>query len=98
RNVLNLLIRDSEARWGALLTDKITTVRNGRSQLVQLGGAISSVLSMYAQQAESGQISDAQAQGLAKAWINQLHLSEQRFGFVFDQHFKVIASGKPDLL
>ncbi|MFW7342226.1 hypothetical protein V0R37_11835 [Pollutimonas sp. H1-120] len=46
RNVLNLLVRDSEARWGGLLSDKISTVRNGRRQLVQLGSTIRSVLAI----------------------------------------------------
>lgn len=98
KNVLNLLIRDSEARWGALLTDKITTVRNGRAHLVQLGATIHSVLSMYEKQVEAGQIDGAQAQSLARAWIDQLHISEQRYSFVFNHQFEVIASGKPDLL
>src|SRR5690606_36202464 len=98
RNVLNLLIRDSEARWGALLTDKITTVRYGRAQLVQLGATIHSVLSMYEKQVETGHISASHAQSLARAWINQLSISEQRYSFVFNHQFDVIASGQPDLL
>src|SRR3546814_1687096 len=59
------------------LTDKITTVRNGRAHMVQLGATIHSVLSMYEKQVEAGQIDGAQAQSLARAWIDQLHISEQ---------------------
>lgn len=98
KNVLNLLVRDSEARWGALLTDKITTVRNGRGHLVELGATIRSVLAMYVQQVEAGLLSPAQAQSLAQTWINQLSSNEQRFGFVFDHTFQVIASGEPALV
>ncbi|MCC2597570.1 SpoIIE family protein phosphatase [Pusillimonas sp. MFBS29] len=98
RNVLNLLVRDSEARWGALLSDKITTVRNGRAHLVELGGTIRSVLAMYMKQVEDGLLDPGQAQNLAKSWISQLSDSEQRFGFVFDSSFQVIASGEPALV
>lgn len=97
-NVLNLLIRDSEARWGALLSDKISTVRNGRTHLVQLGATIRSVLNMYAEQVANGQLSADQARELAKHWIKTLPLSDQRFSFIFDHKLNVIASGSPDLL
>ena len=36
-NVMELVLRDAEARWGALLADKISTVRSGRRQLMQSG-------------------------------------------------------------
>ncbi|MBF6616714.1 MAG: SpoIIE family protein phosphatase [Candidimonas sp.] len=95
-NVLNLLLRDSEARWGGLLTDKITTVRNGRSQLVQLGNTVRSVLQMYASQAQDGQLSVDQAKGAAVQWINKLAIDEARFSFAFDHNLIALASGRPD--
>lgn len=97
-NVLNLLMRDSEARWGALLSDKITTVRNGRAHLVQLGATIQSVLAMYEDQVDRGELSAEQARKLAKGWINTLPLGSERFSFIFDHQFDVIASGSPELL
>src|SRR5690606_5533019 len=93
RNVLNLLVRDSEARWGGLLSDKISTVRNGRRQLVELGSTIRSVLAMYADQAARNELSVSEAQELAKRWINQLSIGEERFSFVFNHDLIAIASG-----
>src|SRR3546814_8742999 len=55
-----LLVRDSDARWGDLLSNKITTVRNDRAQLVQLGNTIRSVLDMYADQAAHKKIDTRQ--------------------------------------
>lgn len=98
RNVLNLLITDSEARWGGLLTDKISTVRGARKQLVQLGDTVNSVLHMYAGQVDSGMLSATAAQGLARAWINTLPASHERYGFVFNRDLVTIASGRPAML
>ena len=98
RNVLNLLITDSEARWGGLLTDKISTVRTARSQLVQLGATVSSVLNAYASQVDNGTLSTAAAQSLARAWINHLPTTRERYGFVFDRDQVVIASGRSEML
>ncbi|MBB5214730.1 SpoIIE family protein phosphatase [Parapusillimonas granuli] len=98
RNVLNLLVRDSEARWGALLNDKILTVRNGRSHLVQLGATVRSVLDMFAEQVERRQITTTEAQDLAKKWINGLNLDKGRYAFVFNRDLIALASGKRELL
>lgn len=98
RNVLNLLVRDSEARWGALLNDKIITVRNGRSHLVQLGTTVRSVLDMFAEQVERRQITTTEAEDLAKQWINGLALDKDRYAFIFNHDLITIASGKRELL
>ena len=97
RNVLNLLVRDSEARWGALLNDKIATVRTGRRQLIELGSTVRSVLNMYVQQVERGELSMAGAQDLAMQWINSLPMEQQRFSFVFNRDLIVLASGNASL-
>jgi len=96
RNILDLLLHDSEARWGALLTDKITTVRSGRAQLLQLGATVQSVLAVYAEQARTGVIGTPAAQAQARAWINTLDMADGRFGFAFDDTFTIIASGRAD--
>src|SRR3546814_15379444 len=93
KNVLNLLIRDSEARWGALLSDKITTVRNGRDHLVQLGTTMQSVLTMYADQVDKGQSDTKQAQALAKAWIDKQALNDQSFSSLLDHQQRGTTSG-----
>lgn len=93
-NVLELLHRDSEARWGDWLNYKITTVRNDRAQLVQSGNIISSVLNLYADQARRGIISRTQAQQLARQWINNLHIGSGQHGFVFDQSLVVMAADR----
>lgn len=97
-NVLNLLVQDSEARWGGLLSDKITTVRNGRTQLVQQGNMLRSVLQMFAEQAQSNRLTGTQAQAQALEWINQLAIDEERYAFVFNHDLITLASGRPDLL
>ncbi len=97
RNVLNLLIKDSEARWGGLLTDKISTVRAGRRELVQFSSTIQSVLDMYAQQVERGILSAPQAQALARQWIATMPMSPQRYAFVFGPELETIASGRPGM-
>ncbi len=98
RNVLNLLTKDSEARWGSLLSDKISTVRTGREQLVQLGAIVESVLNMYARQVDSGALSKSAAQDLARDWINRQGIHKQRYSFVFDRKLVAIASASPDML
>src|SRR3546814_18692889 len=94
KNVLNLLIRDSEARWGALLSDKITTVRNGRDHLVQLGTTMQSVLTMYADQVDKGQIDTKQAHALAKAWLDKLALNAQSFSLILDPWINIVYCGR----
>lgn len=98
RNVLNLLVQDSEARWGGLLTDKISTVRSRRDQLVQMGSTVHSVLTMYEAQAQSGELGVVRAQELARAWINRLAPTSERYGFVFNNDLIAIASGSPGML
>jgi sigma-B regulation protein RsbU (phosphoserine phosphatase) len=98
RNVLNLLVRDSEARWGGLLSDKISTVRSGRRQLMELGSTIRSVLAMYADQTARNELSVAEAQELAKRWINQLSIGEDRYSFIFNHDLIAIASGNSEWL
>ncbi|WP_132584976.1 SpoIIE family protein phosphatase [Paralcaligenes ureilyticus] len=97
-NVLNLLVRDSDAHWGDLLNNKITTVRDDRKQLVQLGNTIQSVLAMYADQAAHHKISTGEAQDLAKQWINNLSIGNERFSFIFSHDLITIASGEKSLL
>src|SRR3546814_10747991 len=57
-----------------------------------------SVLTMYADQVDKGQIDTKQAQALAKAWIDKLALNAQRFSFIFDHQLTIVASGKPQLI
>ncbi|MGB3290190.1 MAG: SpoIIE family protein phosphatase [Burkholderiaceae bacterium] len=97
-NVLNLLVRDSEARWGSLLSDKISTVRSSRQQLIEIGSAVRSVLAMYAGQVERKELSLAEAQELAKQWVNQLSIGKERFSFVFNHDLIAIASGNSEWL
>ncbi|UYO93403.1 SpoIIE family protein phosphatase [Pollutimonas sp. M17] len=98
RNVLNLLVRDSEARWGSLLNDKISTVRSSRQQLMQLGNTVRSVLAMYAAQVERKELSLSEAQGLAREWVNDLSIGEERFSFIFNHDLIAIASGNSEWL
>lgn len=92
-NTLNLALRDTEARWSALLDDKIRSVRAGRAQLMDLGAALQSVLDNYAALDKQGVLSTASAQRLAAAWIDQLQLGEGRYAFLYDAQGKVLASG-----
>lgn len=98
RNVLNLLIKDSEARWGGLLTDKIATVRTGRSELVHLGATVRSVLDMYVEQVKNGSLSTEQAQALARLWIGTMPMAQQRFAFAFGPELITLATGRPGLM
>ncbi|MBV6274069.1 SpoIIE family protein phosphatase [Alcaligenaceae bacterium CGII-47] len=97
RNVLQLLIHDSEARWGGLLSNKITTVRNDRAQLVQLGTTVRTVLDGYVTQVAHGTLTPQAAQGLAQQWLNGLAISTDRYSFAFDSEFMVLASGQPSM-
>lgn len=92
-NVLNLVMRDTEARWSALLDDKISSVRTGRRQLVQAGATISTVLAGYADMAERGVMTQGAAKGMARAWINRLKLDDRRYAFVYDASYSVLATG-----
>ncbi|SSW69876.1 Phosphoserine phosphatase RsbU [Achromobacter veterisilvae] len=97
-NVMELVLRDAEARWGALLTDKITTVRSGRRQLMQTGTVVAAALTSYADMAERGLMTPGAARGMARAWINRLKLDDRRYAFVYDADFQVVASGNPDMI
>jgi sigma-B regulation protein RsbU (phosphoserine phosphatase) len=97
RNVLNLLMRDSDARWGDLLNNKITTVRADRERLVQLGNTARSVLAMYAAQAQNHDISTAQAQALARKWIDNLNIGNGFYSYVFNHDLTITASGNASL-
>ena len=92
-NVLNLVLRDTDARWSALLDDKISTVRTGRRQLVQVGNTISTVLAGYADMADRGVMTPGAAKGMARAWINRLKLEDRRYAFGYAASFSVLAAG-----
>src|SRR5690606_21678366 len=68
---------------------------NGRHQLLQTGQLIEATLTSYARLAEDGLMSSAMAQDLARQWINQLRLGDDRYAFVFDRRHVVLASGSP---
>ena len=97
-NVMELVLRDAEARWGALLSDKISTVRSGRRQLMQSGTVVAAALGAYADLAERGIITPGAAKGMARAWINRLKLDDRRYAFVYDADFQVLASGNADMI
>ena len=61
-NTLNLVLSDTDARWGALLDDKITVVRQDRNDLIELCNMMNSVLSRYATLADTGRLSTPAAQ------------------------------------
>jgi len=98
RNVLELVQHDTEARWGALFNDKISTVRNGRRQLLQTGATVASVLDSYARMAATGVVSSDAAKEMARSWINQLHFDGHRYAFVYDAGGHVLASGAPEMI
>lgn len=93
-NVMSLVERDLQARWAALLSDKITTVRSGRRQLVETGTTLIAVLDSYAQLAARGVVSDEMAKSMAHDWIAGLRLGEKRFAFAYDNNGRVIASAR----
>lgn len=92
QNVLNLLVQDSEARWGGFLLDKIATVRSNRARLVQQGVTVQSVLEAYYQQAQQGELTEARARQLALNWISGLGTDSGNV-WVFDSKYVVQASG-----
>src|SRR5699024_7565225 len=93
-NVLTLLFHDSEARWSDWLNYKITAVRNDRAQLVQSGNIIHSVLSLYAERAQQGEMTMTRAQRLSRHWLRQLQMGGGQHAFVFDRDLTVIASDR----
>lgn len=97
-NVLDLVLRDTEARWGALLADKIDTVRGARRQLMQLGRMVDSVLAGYAEMAARGVVSEGAARGMARNWVNGLQLDDRRYAMLYDAELRVLASGDRRLL
>ncbi|RXN84736.1 regulator [Achromobacter aloeverae] len=92
-NAVDLVRRDIEARWAALLNDKITAVRGGRRQLQQLGGTVQSVLMEFAEQASRGTLTEEEAKITARTWINELTLGHPRYAAIYDANGRVIASG-----
>lgn len=98
QNVLQLVLRHTEARWETLLDDKIYSVRTGRAQLMELGATIQSVLSSYESKAQRGLLSEDAAKQLALAWLNRLPLGERRYAFLYDAHHQVLASSAPAIV
>lgn len=96
-NTMDLVQHDIEARWGALLGDKIAAVRSGRGQLLQAGITVGSVLASYADMAAQGVVSAGSAKGMARNWINGLHLDQGRYAFIYDADSQVLASGDRDM-
>jgi sigma-B regulation protein RsbU (phosphoserine phosphatase) len=96
-NTLNLVLGDTDARWSALLDDKINVVRQDRNDLIELGSMMNSVLSRYAALADTGRLSTPAAQQQALAWIGDLKFNSLRYAFVYDAHNKVLAGGAPGL-
>ncbi|WP_231755205.1 SpoIIE family protein phosphatase [Bordetella sp. N] len=93
RNAVDLVRRDIEARWAALLNDKISAVRGGRRQLQQLGGTVQSVLMEFSELANRGAFSVEDAKAMARTWINELTLGHPRYAAIYDANGRVIASG-----
>ena len=94
RNVLNLVVQDSEARWGSFLLDKIATVRGNRERLRQQGTTIVSALSAYLQQVQSGELTSDRARALALEWIGSLASGDAGNVWVVDAHRTVLASAR----
>lgn len=92
-NVMDLVMRDTKARWDALLDDKISSVRGGRKQLEQIGLMVNSVLADYAEMAQHGVMPPETAKNLARGWINRLRLDDRSYAFVYDANHSVLASG-----
>lgn len=96
-NVLNLLIRDSVARWVSLLNEKVVATRHAREPLIQYNILVASVLSMYHQQEEQGLLSRAQAQALALQWISQLDPGLNRRAYILNHNLDVLGSSRSEL-
>ncbi len=96
-NIMDLIIRDSNARWSSLLSDKITTVRNSRTQLMEIGETISSVLKSYYGMVEANIIAEKAAQARAIEWIKSLQLTENRYVFIYNSNFEILATGNQEM-
>ena len=94
-NVLNLLVQDSETRWGGFLRDKIATARSNRERLMLQSQGAQSVLEAYARQAREGEISETRAQELAREWIAAQAGVAGSHVWAFDNRYTVTATGDP---
>ncbi len=93
RNVLNLLVQDSEARWGGFLQDKIATVRSNRARLVQQGQTILTVIEAFRRQVRSGDLTDARARELVLEWLTGFVSDSGGSVWVFDSSYTVLSGG-----
>ena len=92
RNVLDLLVQDSEARWGGFLLDKIATVRSNRARLMQQGEMVQSVLDAYRRQVRDGELTESRAHELALQWLSGLGTGAGGNVSVFDREYTILAS------
>ncbi len=90
-NVLNLLARDSQARWASLLGQKASTARQARQPLIQYGSIIESVLDLHARQVRAGLIDEDTARLRAVSWVDTLDLGDQRRAVILDPQLTVLA-------
>lgn len=97
-NVIALVRHDADSRWSAMLDNKISVIRHGRHQLMQTGGVIAATLASYARLADNGIVTDEIARALARDWINELRLDDDRYAFVFDAQHRVLASGQAAMI
>lgn len=91
-NMMDLVLRDTEARWDALLDDKINSVRGSRLLLVQFAAIMNSVLTNYAAMADQGLVTQDAAKAMALAWINRFKSDNQRYAFLYDANYTVLAA------
>lgn len=96
-NILNLLARDSVARWAGLLNEKATVARQARQPLIQYGSLIASVLEVYSRQHQSGLLEQDDARQQALQWISQLDPGPRRHALVLDDNLHVLADSQQEL-
>jgi sigma-B regulation protein RsbU (phosphoserine phosphatase) len=91
-NTMKLASLNIATRWGALLDDKIRTIRAERAQLMEISTLIRFSLESRAREAEIGLLTRDQAQAGVRDWVNRLSLGNQRRMLIYDRSNRVLAS------
>jgi sigma-B regulation protein RsbU (phosphoserine phosphatase) len=98
RNTVELVSLDIVTRWSDILDDKIRAVRNERAQLMEIGSLVRATLESHAQEAESGLLTQRQAQAVARAWIDRLSFENRRRVWIYDRDNRIVSSTDPALV
>lgn len=98
RNTLDLVEANIRGRYRTLLKDKVRTVQSSKEGLRAFDAVVTETLDQFAAMADNGQVSDAEAQRLARAWLAGLTPVGGDYVFAFGPDDRALVYPERELL